>query len=74
MPPWNLGEIISPIKATRIARVARQHACFPCNSPRACVLNQHGALQHYIQDQSENISSGINPRASILRSIPEHHF
>merc|ERR1719300_1818227 len=41
----NLGEIIAPTKPTRTARVVTQQGCFPCNSPRSCVLHQSGNLQ-----------------------------
>ena len=41
----NLGEIIAPTKPIRTARVVTQQGCFPCNSPRSCVLHQSGNLQ-----------------------------
>ena len=41
----NLGEIISPSKPVRNARVRVQGGCFPCNAPRACILHQAGNLQ-----------------------------
>ena len=41
----NLGEFVAPSKPVRVARVAVQGGCYPCDAPRACTLHQSGALQ-----------------------------
>ena len=43
----NVGEIITPSKAVRVARQppVGGSGCLPCNAPRSCVLHQSGALQ-----------------------------
>ena len=60
----NVGEMIAPTNPTRLPPPLGEKGCFPCNAPRACILNQSGVLQsaRYVTSRYDGSKHFINKR------------